>query len=107
VEARKLETAFDVGVVRDGAQERLINGDAFVNQPPLLAITVKDNGPGIAPEVMAKLFEQTFTTKSAERGTGLGLSIVKRLIREAHGAVHLKTELGAGSQFTLLLQARE
>jgi signal transduction histidine kinase len=107
VEAHRLNAPFNVGAVRDGVQERLINGDVFANRPPLLAITVKDNGPGIAPDVMPKLFEQAFTTKSAERGTGLGLSIVKRLIREASGAVHLQTELGGGSQFTLLLQARE
>jgi len=107
VEAHRLNTPFDVAAIRDSTQERLINGDAFANRPPLLVISVKDNGPGIAPDVMEKLFEQPFTTKSAERGTGLGLSIVKRLIREANGAVHLKTELGAGSEFTLLLQARE
>jgi signal transduction histidine kinase len=107
VEAHRLNAPFNVGAVRDGVQERLINGDVFANRPPLLAITVKDNGPGIAPDVMPKLFEQAFTTKTAERGTGLGLSIVKRDIREASGAVHLQTELGGGSQFTLLLQARE
>ncbi len=69
-----------------------------------MAITVSDNGPGIAPGVVSKMFDQHVTTKKVGSGTGLGLSIVNRLLKEAHGALHLKTTIGAGSTFTVFLQ---
>ena len=52
------------------------------------------------------MFVEKFTTKSSDRGTGLGLSIVHRLVREAKAAIHLRTEIGKGSWFTILLQVR-
>ena len=80
-----------------------MNREGFLNQPPLVAISIQDNGPGIPPEVLAKMFETKFTTKSADKGTGLGLSIVKRLVKTAQGAIHLQTVLGKGSTFTVCL----
>jgi signal transduction histidine kinase len=90
----------------DGPGERLINREGFLNRAPLLAITVADNGPGISPDLLSRMFVEKFTTKSSDRGTGLGLSIVHRLVREANAAIHLRTELGKGSWFTILLQIR-
>lgn len=106
VEARLLTNAIDLSGIREEPQARFINREGFLNRAPLVAITVIDTGPGIPPEVLTKIFEQPFTTKSSERGTGLGLSIVKRLMREARGAIHLTTKQGEGSSFKLLLQAR-
>ena len=92
--------------IKDGPQERFVNREGFLNCAPLLAITISDTGPGIAPDVLEKIFEQPFTTKSCDRGTGLGLCIVRRLMREANGAIHLTTRPGEGSSFKLLLVAR-
>ena len=50
------------------------------------------------------MFEQRFTTKPPEHGTGLGLSIVKRLVREARGAIIIDSAPGAGAKFTVCLQ---
>ncbi|MDB6156186.1 MAG: Response regulator receiver sensor signal transduction histidine kinase [Chthoniobacteraceae bacterium] len=88
----------------DGPRERFINRDGFLNHSPLVAVTVCDNGPGIAPGVVAKMFDQHVTTKKPGSGTGLGLSIVKRLLKEANGALHLRTTIGGGSTFTVFLQ---
>jgi signal transduction histidine kinase len=79
----------------------------FANRAPLVAISIRDTGPGIPPSVMARLFEEQFTTKAQHHGTGLGLSIVRRLIREANGAIHVQTATDHGSEFTVLLQALE
>ena len=82
----------------------MINREGFANLTPILEISVTDNGAGIPPGILRKMFEERFSTKPADRGTGLGLSIVKRLIREAQGMVGIKTCVGAGSTFTVCLQ---
>ena len=71
---------------------------------PILTVTVEDDGPGIPSTVLARMFEQRFTTKPPEHGTGLGLSIVKRLVREARGAILIQSSPGAGARFTVCLQ---
>lgn len=107
ISCQPLAMPLDLAQYADGPGQRLINREGFLNRAPLLAITVGDNGPGIAPELVAKMFVEKFTTKPSDRGTGLGLSIVHRLIREANAAIHLRTEIGKGSWFTALLQVRE
>lgn len=73
---------------------------------PLVAISVQDNGPGIGPNLFARIFEAYFTTKPPGQGTGLGLSIVTRLIHQAKGAIHLYSHLGEGTVFTIYLPLR-
>lgn len=96
----------DAAAYPDGPTQRFINREEFANRTPLLAISIIDDGPGITPPVLAKMFEERFTTKSPDRGTGLGLSIVKRLVREAKGAIMIRTQVGKGSTFTVLLQTQ-
>jgi signal transduction histidine kinase len=105
--ARRLENPVALGELIDSDTERLINRDTFANEPPLLAISVSDDGPGIPPEIVRKLFREKFSTKPPDRGTGLGLSIVQRLSQEARAAVHVKTTVGSGSTFTLILTIRQ
>jgi signal transduction histidine kinase len=52
---------------------------------------------------LEKIFDPYFTTKPPGQGTGLGLSIVRRLVTQAHGAVHLYTHSGEGTVFTVYL----
>ena len=85
---------------------RFINAEGFQNKPPLVALSVRDNGPGISPEVLSRLFEPYFTTKAAGHGTGLGLSIVRRLVEEAKGGIAVETEIGQGTVFTAYFPAR-
>ena len=90
----------------DGPEERFVNRESFDNRAPLLAISVNDTGPGIPPEAVGKMFRERFTTKAPDKGTGLGLSIVRRLATEAKAAVHLKTKIGQGSTFTVVVRMR-
>ncbi|MHA3770182.1 response regulator [Verrucomicrobiota bacterium sgz303538] len=83
--------------------ERLISSNGFSPQQPLVSLTISDTGPGIPPHVLVRMFEGQFTTKAADHGTGLGLSIVKRLVNNAGGAIRVKTEIGAGSRFTVFI----
>ena len=67
---------------------------------PRVVIRIRDNGPGIPPEVKPKLFDPFFTTKPVGKGAGLGLSISYQIVVEKHGGV-LKcfSEVGEGTEF--------
>jgi len=105
VEGVTLRQPLDLSVFKDGPQERLLNIENFENSAPLLMMSVRDTGPGITSETLPKIFQPYFTTKAARQGTGLGLNIVHRLVKEARGALHVRTEVGRGTTFTVYLAA--
>ena len=98
-----LREPLDLQTFKDGPQDRLLNVENFSNTAPLVKLWVRDNGPGIPPEVLPKIFQPYFTTKGPRQGTGLGLNIVQRLIKEGGGALHVHTWLGEGTTFTVYL----
>jgi two-component system phosphate regulon sensor histidine kinase PhoR len=73
-------------------------------------VTVGDNGPGVAPEHLARLFERFYRVDKARSrelgGTGLGLSIVKHLAEGMGADVSVESQLGRGTRFTVTLPAR-
>lgn len=69
-----------------------------------IEISVRDNGPGVPPDKVERIFEAYFSTK--EKGTGLGLSIVKHNAELYSGTVRLESELGKGSRFILTFPAK-
>lgn len=80
----------------------LLKHDHFLQGTPKYAgFYVIDNGPGIAPEFLSRIFEPYFTTKTPGQGTGLGLAIVRRLVLQAGGAIHVSSELGQGTTFAV------
>jgi signal transduction histidine kinase len=68
-----------------------------------LALTVADQGDGITPAVMERLFEPFFTTRAAQSGTGLGLAVVHGVVAEFGGAIDVHSTPGQGARFTLYL----
>lgn len=107
VRCEKLQSPIDLSSISDQPGLRIINREGFRNCAPLLALTVQDSGPGIPAEILSRMFEEKFTTKTADKGTGLGLSIVRRLVKEAEGALKLQSQLGFGSAFTIYLRGEE
>ena len=103
IRGRRVPEPLDLARFTDGPRDLFVNRSGFSNAAPLLAFSVHDNGPGIPSELIAKVFEPYFTTKPVGQGTGLGLAIVKRLIEHARGAIHLHTEPGTGTTFTVYL----
>jgi signal transduction histidine kinase len=66
-------------------------------------ICVTDNGEGIPPEVIDKIFQPFFTTKPAGEGTGLGLSLSYDIIKSHGGEITVKSEIGKGTVFCIEL----
>ncbi|HWQ09884.1 MAG TPA: ATP-binding protein, partial [Holophaga sp.] len=66
-------------------------------------IDVEDTGPGIPPDVLARMFEPFFTTKDEGHGTGLGLAMVKGIVQQHDGLVKVDTAPGEGTCFRVLL----
>src|SRR5204862_7899546 len=69
-----------------------------------ILIAIADNGPGMPPDQLPKIFEPYFTTK--EKGTGLGLAIVKHNTEIYGGTVQVESELGKGTRFILDFPAK-
>ena len=102
-----LRAPLDLTAFKDGPNDRLLNVESLDNTAPLVKFWVRDNGPGIPPEVLPKIFQPYFTTKGPREGTGLGLNIVQRFIKEGHGALHCHTKPGEGTTFTIYLPGAE
>ena len=70
-----------------------------LQKPEFVCVQVEDNGIGIPPENLEKIFNPFFTTKSS--GIGLGLSITNRLMQENGGKIEVSSKKGHGTTFTL------
>ena len=94
-----LSNAIDAASSRAGAWVRL----AVHHDAQWLRFIVTDNGPGVAPEVRAQIWEPFFTTKPAGVGLGIGLSVVADIVHEAGGQIQVDDAAGGGAQFTVRL----
>ena len=68
-----------------------------------LEVSIKDNGNGIPPEVVDKIFNPFFTTKPTDQGTGLGLALSNDIVREHGGTIHVTSEPGEYTEMTVEL----
>jgi len=70
-------------------------------------ITVSDDGEGIAPENLTKIYDPFFTTKEVGKGTGLGLAVSYGIIQEHSGEIKVESRVGEGTTFRLIFPAAE
>jgi len=105
VSARRIDEPVELAAITRSPLSVVVNEGTFANRPPVVAISVSDQGKGIDEAVLNRVFEPYFTTKGPQGGTGLGLSIVSRLMKNCHGLVHLETKPGAGTRITLFFPA--
>ena len=105
ISSQMLHSGVDFTSLHDGPFDRILFGQGFSNTPPLLQLSVRDDGPGIPMEVLPKIFQPYFTTKPPGKGTGLGLAIVHRLLKEARGCLHVHSKAGDGTAFNIYLPA--
>ena len=78
------------------------NGDENADGGPAISgiqICIEDDGPGIPPDVLPRIFDPFLTTKSPGKGTGLGLSVCHGIVSEHGGQIWVESEAGKGARF--------
>jgi PAS domain S-box-containing protein len=92
------------GVLRIAARNTTLSGDrADGLAGDFVALTIRDGGAGIAPEILERIFDPFFTTKPAGKGSGLGLSQVYGFAKQSGGAVEIDSGVGQGTGVTIYL----
>ncbi len=91
---------------KSNTKERLISLSIFLKSKDLLSLCVTDNGSGIAPENLTKLFEPFFSTKEVGKGTGLGLAMCHGIVAQHRGTIEVESVLGQGTTFKINLPVR-
>jgi len=94
----------------NAAQAIKDNGKLFIHtseKPEGVVIRIMDTGGGMPEEVRARIFEPFFTTKAVGQGTGLGLSIVYRIIQDHGGSIEVRSTLGKGTEFIIVLPLKQ
>ena len=80
---------------------RMLRGTGGAEYANFVEVRFADNGPGIDPSILQNVFIPFYTTKSS--GSGLGLSVCQRLVRDAGGEIELRSQVGQGSIFSVVL----
>ncbi len=88
---------------RDAVDERGNIWIAAEESGERVNIRVKDDGKGIAPEILGRIFEPLVTTKRGQGGTGLGLAITRRILHASDGDISVQSTPGNGAEFTISL----
>jgi signal transduction histidine kinase len=92
------EAMAEEGIVRIATREGT-EGDDWVE------VVVEDDGPGIDPEDLPRLFDPFFTTRQAKRGMGVGLKMCRDIIQEHGGRLHLESDGRSGTRVVIGLRA--
>jgi two-component system, NtrC family, sensor kinase len=92
------------GVAAAGGERRSLRVATEMNGH--VSVSIADNGSGIAPEHLRRIYDPFFTTKTARkdgqpRGTGLGLAVTYGIIQEHSGKIHVESQVGQGTTFYL------
>jgi two-component system NtrC family sensor kinase len=95
------------------ARDSIANGNGRIvlatrnGEEDLLTVEVADNGVGIDPDDVAKIYDPFFTTKGVGRGTGLGLAVTYGIVQEHSGHISVNSTPGVGTTFRITLPTRD
>jgi signal transduction histidine kinase len=77
----------------------------YLENAEAVGIEFADNGEGIPPKNLEKIWEPFFTTKPEGKGTGLGLAICRRIVEEPGGTIVIKSPAGGGTTVRMVFPA--
>lgn len=101
-----MEDAGKLEIITENYQNKKLenlNDDEYLPPGEWVLIKVRDNGTGIPPEVMERIFEPFFSTKEIGAGTGLGLSTVHGIVHQTGGFLGVESVVNKGTTFTIYL----
>jgi PAS domain S-box-containing protein len=84
-----------------GAGSVVIAAESQSSHSGFVAVRITDDGPGIAPEILPKVFDPFFSTREVGKGMGLGLTMCHTIMKEFGGAIDIASELGKGTTVVL------
>ncbi|MCP3956190.1 MAG: hypothetical protein GY697_28850, partial [Desulfobacterales bacterium] len=95
------------GTIKIDVKTVILNQDDCENFTNLLPgnhlnITINDTGPGIAPDIIDKIFDPYFSTKEFGAGSGMGLAVVHGIIKNHDGVIYVDSNSGQGATFNIL-----
>jgi len=105
----KLNQVF-MNILSNAGQAIESNGTIFIKtytDENKVYISIKDTGPGIKEESKNKIFEPFYTTKDVGKGTGLGLSISYGIVKDHDGEIEVKSKIGKGTEFLIVLPLKQ
>lgn len=102
-----INNAIDALIECDSQKDKNIVINTSKLDDEYLQVGIKDNGIGIAEEVINKLFDPFFTTKPVGKGTGLGLSICYQIIQKHQGKIEVFSQVGEGTEFLITLPIKQ
>jgi PAS domain S-box-containing protein len=96
------------GTLTISLKKKTLSKADLANEPHVqpgdfVQLSISDTGPGIAPEIQAKMFDPYFTTKEVGKGTGMGLAIIHGIAKSYNGFVTCHSQLGEGTVFQVYL----
>jgi two-component system NtrC family sensor kinase len=97
--------AFDAITARHGNAGGALSIDTFENAAGQAEIVIADNGCGVKPENIEKIFTPFFTTKPVGKGTGLGLPVCYGIVCKMGGDISVESTPGKGTTFLIRLPA--
>ncbi|MBU0675278.1 MAG: hypothetical protein KJ950_11595 [Proteobacteria bacterium] len=114
VDKQKLQQVF-LNLLKNGIDALEEKGNLWISARFLgpeetadeIEIMIEDNGPGINPEHLKKIFDPFFSTKDVGHGSGLGLSIVHDIIQRHGGRINVNSQVGQGTTFTIWLPKKQ
>ena len=83
----------------EDSEDKQIDLKAFLTEKSRPVISIRDNGTGIDPEALEKIFIPFYTTKKT--GSGIGLSLSRQIMRQHNGTLTVKSTVGKGTEFTM------